>query len=619
MILVWWLVGTNTTHTFTITNTGSADLTITNITIDGANAASFTVTNLTATVSPGGSTNFTVNFAPTNTGVQIAALHIASNDPTNGLFNIVLTGTGTNAAVPVIGVQQPLGANLTNSVSTNDFGLVLVGINTTHTFTITNTGSADLTITNITIDGANAASFTVTNLTATLSPGGSTNFTVNFAPTNTGAQIATLHIVSNDNNNNPFSVTLTGTGVAPSIGVQQPLGVNLTNGVSTNNFGSVLVGNNTSLTFTITNNSTADLNITNITIDGLNRAMFNVTNLTATVSPGGSTNFTVNFAPTNTGAQIAALHIASNDPTNGLFNIVLTGTGTNAAAPLMVVQQPLGANLTNSVSTNDFGLVAVGTNTTHTFTITNTGSADLSVTNITIDGANAASFTVTNLTATLSPGGSTNFIVNFAPTNTGVQIATLHIASNDPTNGLFNIVLIGTGTNAAVPVIGVQQPLGANLTNSVSTNDFGSVVVGTNTTHTFTITNTGSADLNITNITIDGANAASFTVTNLTATLSPGGSTNFIVNFAPTNTGAQIAALHIASNDPTNGLFNIVLTGTGTNAAAPLMVVQQPAGTNLVNGRHKQFRLGGRRHEHQPHLHHHEHRIRRSQRHEHQH
>jgi hypothetical protein len=212
--------------------------------------------------------------------------------------------------------------------------------------------------------------------------------------------------------------------------------------------------------------------------------------------------------------------------------------------------------------------VAVGTNTSHTFTITNTGSADLSVTNISIDGANAASFTVTNLTATLSPGGSTNFTVNFAPTNMGAQIATLHIASNDPTNGLFNIVLIGTGAAAPAPVIGLQQPAGINLTNGVGTNNFGLVAVGTSTSLTFTITNTGTANLSITNITIHGLNPAMFSVTaNPAASVIPGGSTTFTVRFAPTSTGVKTATLHIANNDTNNNPFNIAVTGMGIDSA----------------------------------------------------
>jgi len=133
---------------------------ISGITNDGVDAASFTVSNLVATVSPAGSTNFTVNFAPASAGIKIAALHIASN-ATNNPFNINLTGTGTNATAPIIGVQQPLGTSLVSGI-TNNFGSVTVGTNTSLTFTITNSGNADLTGLGITINGADAGMFTVT-------------------------------------------------------------------------------------------------------------------------------------------------------------------------------------------------------------------------------------------------------------------------------------------------------------------------------------------------------------------------------------------------------------------------------------------------------------------------
>jgi len=453
-------VGTNTSHIFAITNNGSANLTISGITIDGTNAGSFSVINLTATLSPGASTNFVVNFAPTNAGAQIAALHIASNDPTNGLFNIVLTGTGTNTASPVIGVQQPAGTNLVNGV-TNNFGSVVVGTNTSLTFTITNFGGANLIISGITIDGANSTMFAVTNLTATVGPGGNTNFTVRFTPASIGVKIAALHIASNATNN-PFNINLTGTGVtasSPVIGVQQPAGTNLVNNAVTNNFGSVAVGSNISRIFTITNSGNANLTNLLITIDGTDAAMFIVTTNPATsVSPGSDTTFTVRFAPVSAGTKTAALHIASNDPTNNPFNIVVTGTGAGEAViPGIVVQQPAGTNLVNNTATNNFGSVAVGTNTSLTFTITNFGGTNLIISGITIDGTNSAQFTVTNLTATVGPGGSTNFTVLFTPASTGLKTAALHIANNDVNNNPFNIVITGAGTDPSI---------------TVSTNDF---------------------------------------------------------------------------------------------------------------------------------------------------
>ena len=174
-------------------------------------------------------TTFTVRFAPVSTGVKTAALHIANNDIANdnNPFNIALTGTGTGAGVvPGIVVQQPPGTNLVNGVSTNDFGSVAVGTSTSLTFTITNIGTANLTVSNITIDGANSAMFSVTaNPAASVIPGGSTTFTVRFAPVSTGVKTAALHILNNDINNNPFNIALTGTGIDAAIVVSTNVSV----------------------------------------------------------------------------------------------------------------------------------------------------------------------------------------------------------------------------------------------------------------------------------------------------------------------------------------------------------------------------------------------------------
>jgi hypothetical protein len=261
-------------------------------------------------------------------------------------FSAGVTFNGNGAAAPStngtstgIAVQQPVGTNLVNGDVTNSFGSVAVGNSTNLTFTITNIGSANLTGLAITIDGANSTMFSVTtNPAASLIPGGITTFTVRFAPVGAGVKTAVLHIANNDigNNNNPFNIAITGTGtgfgVVPGIVVQQPAGTNLVNGVGTINFGSVAVGTSTNLIFTILNIGGANLTGLGVTINGANAAMFNVTtNPAALVAPGGSTTFTVRFAPTSTGAKDPALHIANNDINNNPFNIEIAGTGADPA------------------------------------------------------------------------------------------------------------------------------------------------------------------------------------------------------------------------------------------------------------------------------------------------
>ena len=267
-----------------------------------------------------------------------------------------------------------------------------------------------------------------------------------------GVKTAALHIANNDSDESPFDLTITGTGtgVAPEIAVEQPLGMDLVDGVGNKDFGSVAVGANRSLVFTILNTGTADLTGLGITLDGADAAQFSVTvDPVAPVSgPIGSTTFTVRFAPVSSGAKTAALHIANNDSDENPFDITITGGGV---APEIAVEQPLGANLVDGGS-KTFGLVAVGFETSLDFTIKNTGTANLTGLGITIDGVDAALFSLTAspTTPVTGPSGRTTLTVRFAPTSTGLKTAALHIVSNDSDENPFDITITGTGTGAVV-------------------------------------------------------------------------------------------------------------------------------------------------------------------------
>ena len=116
-------------------------------------------------------------------------------------------------SIPGIAVEQPVGADIPNGGS-RDFGSAFVGDKRSLTFTIENTGNGDLTGLTITRAGADAADFTVkASPVAPVAPDSSTTFEVEFAPTNSGSKTATIHIANNDAFENPFYITLTGTGL----------------------------------------------------------------------------------------------------------------------------------------------------------------------------------------------------------------------------------------------------------------------------------------------------------------------------------------------------------------------------------------------------------------------
>jgi hypothetical protein len=118
----------------------------------------------------------------------------------------------------------------------------------------------------------------------------------------------------------------------PDIAVAQPAGTNIADG-GAKNVGVVIAGTATDLTFVLQNSGDLDLTGLQTAIAGTNAADFTMTiPPTAPVAgAGGSTTFTLRFAPTSGGIKTAALHIASNDPDENPFDINLTGRGLTAA------------------------------------------------------------------------------------------------------------------------------------------------------------------------------------------------------------------------------------------------------------------------------------------------
>jgi hypothetical protein len=129
-------------------------------------------------------------------------------------------------AIPVEGpeivVEQPAGNRLTSGAATVDFGSGVVGASSQRTFTIRNIGSEAITGVSVTIDGPNAADFTLAASPATtVDSFGSTTFTVTFSRAVAGTRTASLYIASNDADENPFHIALTGAGVLTPVEIAQ--------------------------------------------------------------------------------------------------------------------------------------------------------------------------------------------------------------------------------------------------------------------------------------------------------------------------------------------------------------------------------------------------------------
>lgn len=137
----------------------------------------------------------------------------------------------------------------------------------------------------------------------------------------------------------------------------------------------------------------------------------------------------------------------------------------------------------SNVSLN-FNEQAVESATQKEVKIINSGNAPLTVSSISISGSSA--FTVDKSSCTVPANGSQIIYVTFKPTEAGQFEGTLNINSNGTDHQVAHINLFGTGIGNS-PQISV----------STSQIDFGSILGGTTTEKTFTISNTGNSTMTV--------------------------------------------------------------------------------------------------------------------------
>lgn len=124
-------------------------------------------------------------------------------------------------------------------------------------------------------------------------------------------------------------------------------------------------------------------------------------------------------------------------------------TGIGVTAPEIVVEQPAGNELTSGGAPLAFGSAVVGgARPSLPMVIRNNGNAVLTGISLVIDGPNAADFSLDTkgIGTSLPPDGSATVSITFIPSAAGSRTATLHIASNDSDEPLFDIDLTGNGT-----------------------------------------------------------------------------------------------------------------------------------------------------------------------------
>jgi thiol-disulfide isomerase/thioredoxin len=537
---------TATPQTITLSNTGTAALSITSMSLIGTNPGEFTLTpnagcTAGSTLAAGtGSCTLTLGFAPQVVGSKSATVSIVHSVGTSTV-NLL----GTAAAVPL--------ATMTLDQNLLDFGqqTVFTQSAVVKTVTVGNSGTANLVLNNISTSTGATNSFLLGGTCAAnvaILPNTTCTVDVRFNPAAIGALSSNLTLSSNASNGSPLSVTLQGSGTAVPAAVISVSPGTLSFGNQTLN-----VASGTQL-ITVQNTGNAAATLSAPTLNAGAFSMLNPTACGTSIAANTACSLQIQFRPTATGNQSATFQITSNaSPTP--YQVQLSGSGVTLPTPTPTLSQ-------SQLFT--FPATTVGTpqSTLATLTAGNTGSAAYRITTLRLIGANPGDFALGGTcavnTSITSTAGCT-VTVKFSPTSVGTRNARFEMVTDSNTTLGFDV----TGQATAVAVTSAQLSLTSlQLTAQVGSSTYGRT----------RITNTGNQTVTVSSVAVgapfsvitDGTTcpAAPFTSAAMPCDIE--------VQFNPTIAGNSASTLTVVSASPGPTLTAGI---TGTATAIPVVVI----------------------------------------------
>ncbi|MBI4272790.1 choice-of-anchor D domain-containing protein, partial [Candidatus Uhrbacteria bacterium] len=514
------------------------------------------------------STKMTIRFTPKTRGVKTATLSIPSNDPDLPVYTLILRGEGIAPDLALSKDNTRLAQN-----EEIDFGVTDLGKKQDQAFALQNLGNTDLVfVANspvIHITGDDQSEFILLkDIAATMQPNAAAQFTIRFIPKTPGEKNATVTLTSNDKKNSPFVVTLKARAVAPDIALLSH-GAALIPSLSSYPWHTpTYVGSTSTQDFIIRNTGTADLSLEGeqlVSFEGDQKGEFRIVSQPITpIKPGEHTRFTVEFAPHEKGNRIATLTVKSNDLDEPYYTFNLKAHAFQPEIGLSHNGTPL-----NEGARVNFNSL-LGASVSQNISITNSDEGPLLLNGNpvgAITGVNADEFAITLIAdPVVHKNQPALMTIQFTPKTRGVKSATFSIASNDIDEPVRTVLLSG---------IGMASELNMEHDNSVLANntslDFGDTQARATKDLTITLTNTGTVDLNLSDITLTGDPAFSI-MTQPAEPLKPGKSADFQIRFtAPSQKGEKTATLSFTTNDPDKK--DVTLTFKATSKRSELSLV----------------------------------------------
>jgi Abnormal spindle-like microcephaly-assoc'd, ASPM-SPD-2-Hydin len=233
-------------------------------------------------------------------------------------------------------------------------------------------------------------------------------------------------------------------------------------------------------------------------------------------------------------------------------------TSTSTPAPALVV----------SANSFNFNTVVVGQSATQSLHLTNSGTAPLQISSISLSNKEFA-ISGPSLPRAVLPALGLDYTVAFAPTTPGNASASLTITSNAP------------HSPAAISLAGVAEKVVVDLQATPASINFGNQTLQSTSTKNVTLQNTGDVSITINGVTATGSG---FGYSSLSPgfSLSPNQQVTFQVWFRPQTSGAASGSVSILSANLTSP-ETVSLTGNGVSSTPAPPSPPPPATQHTVH------------------------------------
>ena len=493
-------------------------LTISDVPVGGTGAASFTLSNagtnmlmnvmITDPPSP-----FAIPIKPTGVAAMSSTLVSVTCSPTSaGTFNGSATISAANASSgnnTGIGLICATVAKLTPSATSVTLA-TQVGTPVNAPISFRNDGGSTLAISSTSITAGSTA-WSVTGGTGSVTPTASALASLSFHPTVLGANNGTLTVASNDPQS-PLVVPLDGTGTGGSVFLHAGT-------PATVDFGDVVINTSKPLAIQLDNPGNVALSPVSYAVDS---GVFSASGPSPLPTTGGSA--TVTCHPTVVGQATAVFTASSTNAYDGhSATVMVKCNGIVASTGPQLVVSP------SALAT----MAQVGSPITQQLDLTNPGGTAVTVSAIALTSPG-----VWTITANTCAGGCTiPASTTVASQHVTVQYLPTAISTAD------DAMLSFTSNSPPLTVMLTGKGLGATLTVTPLTLDFGTLALGDSLQKTAVISVGGNEQL--TGITC--TTAAPYTVDQCPTTVDNGTMANVRVTCAPIATGGHAGTLTIAA------------------------------------------------------------------------